>query len=175
MEANGETSTEEEGWWGKTCFHSWGTSYMRVVVSSSTPWQNRRNPGSVQECTHSPRKAKWPATRVTLHSRRCPPAEAALLCCAGPLPSQGRDQALLCLPSPILKYGRWQWLEVDQPGCFCPCFPPFWKVLATWQSCTVMAIRQFSKYVILLLPMSDSCFYLLWSVTLHPSSHGIWD
>lgn len=44
---------------------------------------------------------------------------------------------------------------------FAPLFPPVWKVFATRQSCTVTAMKQFSKQNILLLPMSDSCFYLL--------------
>lgn len=106
MQAKGGRSTDGEGCWRKTCFHGWRTSHARVVMSSCTPWQNSRNPGSVQACTCGPRKATWPAARATLHFCSCPRADAAQLCRAGPLPPQGRDQALLCLPSSALKRGE---------------------------------------------------------------------
>lgn len=84
----------------------------------------------------------------------------------------GHDFTPLPLCSWVCCHGR----RTLTAGCdFAPLSSSAWKVLTTWQSCTVVAMRQFSKQDILLLPMADSCFYLLWSVTLSPSSHGIWD
>lgn len=122
----------------KTYFHSWGTSYVRVVVSSHTPRHNSRNPGPVQACMCGPRKAMWPAARVT------PPPAAALElmlpCHAGPLPPRGRDQALLCPPPSVLKPGEAAAASLlhlhaagravregrsYQPGCFCSSLSSF--------------------------------------------------
>lgn len=109
------------------------------------------------------------------------------MCHVGPMPPRERDQAVLCLPLPLLRHRKVTalspcqpqaagvLLRKEDPGSQGVLLPPFCCLQAARHRAELPCDNHQAVFKIKYpFAQPDSCFYWLWSVTLRPCLFA-WD